>query len=197
MSACTELRQLDLSGHQSIAVADEPPSFISSSVLFDSAAPANAPQIDTNFISFLAAAQRLKIDFLPISWQPALDTLGSGATAEIRQALVSLQMSFAFKRITHSTEFQDRAYRALTCEVAVLGHPSIQNHPNILRLQGICWDVSIKDEVRPVLVFEKAHHGDLEHFMTSDSGYQLSIKERLSLCRDIVTAIATMHGCRK
>ncbi len=54
---------------------------------------------DYDFVSLLALAQKLRIEFLPITWQPALQGIGLGATAEIRQSLMNLQMSFAFKRV--------------------------------------------------------------------------------------------------
>ena len=65
-----------------------------------SAAPIEIAALDQsyNFIDILAVAPRMNIDFLPITWQPALDGIGEGGTAEIRQSLIELQMSFAFKR---------------------------------------------------------------------------------------------------
>lgn len=60
-----------------------------------------------NLIAFLAIAQKLEIDFLPITWQPALSKVGAGGTAEIRQSLIHLQMSFAFKTIK-DTEWIDK-----------------------------------------------------------------------------------------
>ena len=54
-----------------------------------------------DILDFLGAAQSLNIDFLPITWQPALDIVGEGGTAEIRQALINVQMTFAFKHLKH------------------------------------------------------------------------------------------------
>lgn len=42
-----------------------------------------------DILTFLALAQKRNIDFLPITWYPALDAVGSGGTAEIRKALVT------------------------------------------------------------------------------------------------------------
>jgi hypothetical protein len=154
-----------------------------------------------DFISFLAIAKQLKVDFLPITWQPALDCIGRGATAEIRQSSINLQTSFAFKRFI--SQLQARIlvdetviFRALVAEILVLSHPSIQRHPNISGLLGICWDViGETGKVWPVLVFEKATYGDLQIFMTQDRGIRLLHWEsRLKLCADVGRAVADMHS---
>lgn len=150
------------------------------------------------FISFLSIAQKLQIDFLPVSWQPALQGIGLGGTAEIRQSLMNLQMTFAFKRARQpsgSGLHETHIFRCLIAEILVLGHPSIYGHPNILRLEGICWDVSPEDEkVLPVLVFEKSQYGDLGWFANSGSGIHMSFEHRLKLCADIVVAVQVMHS---
>jgi hypothetical protein len=76
-------------------------SFERSGSLLRTAAPAKSTATESqyDFLSFLSIAQNLEIDFLPITWQPALSCIGQGGTAKIRQALVNLQMSFAFKRL--------------------------------------------------------------------------------------------------
>ena len=77
----------------------------------------------------------------------------------------------------------------------MLGHPSIRDHPNIVRLEGICWDVAPGGErVWPVLVFEKARHRDLLTFMEQAEGKSLSLEERLNICADIAVAINHMHS---
>lgn len=152
-----------------------------------------------DFISLLAIAQKLGIDFLSITWQPLREVIGIGGTARIDQALVNLQTSLAFKRIKE----KDRAkpeliFREVINEIIVLSHPAIQRHPNIVELQGICWDIPSDDEVWPVLVLEKCHFGDLYHFLRLPVGRDLSTNERLELCLDIGIAIADMHSnCTK
>lgn len=174
-------------------------SFAKSGNYYQSAAPAKGTPagILCDFLSILGIAQTLKIDFLPITWQPALENVGHGGTAEIRQALVHLQMSFAFKRLipAQSTTDETKSFRTLIAEISVLGHPLIRDHPNILKLEGICWDVVPDDEkVWPVLVFKKARHGDLQTFMEQAEGKRLSLEERLDLCADIATAVHDMHS---
>ena len=61
-------------------------------------------------------------------------------------------------------------------ELIVLGHSAIQEHPNIAKLQGLCWDIS-DDKIWPVLVFEKSHFDDLYSFATSLVGKELDIHQ--------------------
>jgi len=158
-----------------------------------------APAKNCDFLSFLGIAQNLGIDFLPITWQPALDSIGQGATAEVRQASIALQTSFAFKRFLRleaalSIREESNIFRALIAEILVLGRQSVRDHPNILRLEGVCWEVNPRDDsVLPVLVFQKARH-DLHEFMEQDPGMNLTLEERLNLCADIATAIMHMHS---
>jgi hypothetical protein len=79
----------------------------------------------------------------------------------------------------------------------VLGHASTRNHPNIVDLQGICWDVASDDKVWPVLVFEKSQYGDLHNFTTLSIGRELSVADRLKLCVDVSKAISDMHFNRR
>jgi Protein tyrosine and serine/threonine kinase len=149
------------------------------------------PESSYNFISILALTKNLNFDFLPITWLPAIETLGVGGTAEIRQDLVNMQMSFAFKRTTLN---RDNAFRALFSEISVLGHPAVRTHENIIKLAGICWDVSPGDStVWPVLVFQKSTCGDLRQFMHSEAGRALPVTDALSLLTDVANGIACLH----
>ena len=163
--------------------------------------------------TFLGVAQRLDIDFLPITWQPALDCIGQGATAEIRQVSANLQFTFAFKRPIYDPRlgFEDFERRLLPCliaEISTLGLKSIRNHPNINKLEGICWEVvpsegkilsretlcaSQNGGIVPVLVFEKAKYGDLRYFMTQEAGKSLSFAQKVAICTDIAKAVTEMH----
>lgn len=146
-----------------------------------------------DFISVLALVQQMEFDFLPITWHPALEKVGAGATAEIRQALVNVQTSFAFKRI--GLERED-AFSALSSEISALGNPIVRGHDNIINLVGICWDVNPDGPtIWPVLVFEKATYDNLEEFMQSDNGRRLSKSQILCLMRDIGSALACLHNC--
>ena len=148
-----------------------------------------------DLLSFLALAQKLKVDFLPLTWQPALDALGEGATAEIRQAPVRLKTKFAFKcaKVRADTD-EAEYYKALTTELLILGHPLVRDHPNIVTIVGVCWDVDVKKgRVLPVLVANAAVDGDLGAFMTQGPGKDFSLSSRLDLCSEVAHAVADIH----
>ena len=177
-----------------------------------SAAP-QRPLDRCDIIAFLGVAQSRGIDLLPITWEPTLDCLGQGGTAEIREASFSRETSFAFKRgrfkdVYDLVELETRLLPSLAAEVAVLGHPSIWDCPSVAKLEGICWEVYSPDDqvlsreetinsgkggVIPILVFEKANHGDLYQFMTHGPGQQLGLNDRLWLCTEVASAVAIMH----
>ena len=165
--------------------------------------------------TLLGVAQQHDIDFLPITWQPALDQIGQGATAEIRHNPMNLQTSFAFKRPLFMSsfdieEFESRILPSLIAEISILGSPTIRRHANIIHLEGICWEVFSKKQsvsrkepvleseggIVPVLIFKKTKHGDLHRFMAHGAGGQLSFLERLRLCSEIAKAVAEMHSHR-
>lgn len=166
-----------------------------------------------DFVTFLGVAQRLRIDFLPITWSPPLDRIGQGATAEIREAPANLQFSFAFKRplfrpCLDFKDFEARILPSLIAEISTLGLKSIRRHPNIITLEGICWEViswegesisreelytSRKGGLLPVLVFETSKYGDLHHFMMQEAGRNLSLAQKIEICTDVAKAVTEMH----
>ncbi|OCK78127.1 kinase-like protein, partial [Lepidopterella palustris CBS 459.81] len=150
-----------------------------------------------DLITFLAVVQKLQIDILPIRWQPERLPIGAGATGKINEALINLHTSFAFKCVSDRQKLDEseaKILQAFVSEIVVLGHPLIREHPNIAKLQGICWDISSDDKVWPVLVFEKTQYGDLYNFITLPVGRDLRIAERLKLCVDVGVAIMDMHS---
>jgi len=152
-----------------------------------------AQYADHSFIALLALAQRLDIPFLPITWQALLDNLGEGGQARISQAMANVQTSFGFKRFRNdptSNIDENTPFQAVINEMIVLSHHAIRDHPYVVTLEGLCWDISADgDEVWPVLVFEKSIHGDLFEFVKAGCGSSLSIQEKLKLCTDIGIAI--------
>ncbi|KAJ6439093.1 mutator-like element [Purpureocillium lavendulum] len=146
------------------------------------------------FIALLGLAQRLGVDFLPLTWQAVLGSLeedgkgGRGGQAKIFQSYVNPETSFAFKR------FERDSFREVVSELLALAQDGIRKHPYITNLEGLCWDVMADDDVQPVLVFEKSHFGDLYHFMRSGEGKDISMGERMRLCVDIGIAIRDMHA---
>ena len=181
---------------------------------FESATPQKS--LDRcDLLTFLGVAQKLQINLLPITWQPALDRIGQGATAEIREAVVTINFSFAFKRLISRSifdleEFECRLLPCLIDEISILGLPLVRKHPNIIDLEGICWEILAKKGMRisrgipvdftikgqgimPVLVFQKSRYGDLYDFMMQDKGKKLGFYDKIEICIDVARAIADMH----
>jgi hypothetical protein len=149
-----------------------------------------------DFLSFLEVIQVHEVDILATTWQQALDSLGKGATAEVRQSLVNLQTSFAFKRPMnrHSSFDPEALFAWLIREVTILRHPVARAHKNLLSLEGVCWDYSVSEELlRPVLIFNRAQHGDLSKFVEKDKFRELSISSRVELATDIMSAVDALH----
>jgi hypothetical protein len=149
-----------------------------------------------DLLTFLAVVQKAQVDILPITWQSARQPIGAGNTSSVNEALITLQTSFAFKCVSDKQKRdkpEAKIFQAFISEITVLGHPLIRKHPNIVELQGICWDVPSDNEVWPVLVFEKTQFGDLYNFLTLPVGRDLCTAERLKLCGDVGVAIIDMH----
>jgi len=148
---------------------------------------------DYDFIATLGLAQRLNIHFLSMSWQASLGPLSIGGQADIWQALVNIQSSFVFKSFEIG-KGNTINFATLIKEIIVLSHPMVMKHPNIVRLEGIGWDIDQETEhVSPVLVFEKSQYGDLHRFIVSDHDGNLPVKTRLKLCVDVAVALRDMH----
>ncbi|KAL9120191.1 MAG: hypothetical protein Q9187_003257 [Circinaria calcarea] len=171
------------------SLSDNLPTFTRSGNTFNSAELVNITILEIRYdlLTFLGLAQSLDIEFLPIRWQPDLDNVGEGGTAEVHGALINIQWSFAFKvpklvRLMQSEDEETKLFRALITEILVLGHPEVQKHPNIISIEGICFHVIRESQkVWPVLVFEKTRHGDLKSFMETPLGRSLSFQKRLEL----------------
>jgi hypothetical protein len=157
-------------------------------------------ELHWDLISFLATAQALKIDLLSIAWHPGLDRAGKGGTSEIQQLMVKSQDYLAFKRFEYSGDARttERAiYQELISEILVLGHVALTHHPHIQPLLGICWHMRDDNRMWPVLVSEKAEHGNLHEFMTSPIGRDLPLPSKLSILIGVATALRDMHQSRQ
>ena len=149
--------------------------------------------VQSDLIAFLSIVQKCDIDYLPITWQPALSTLGVGGSGTISQSTFITDKPLAFKRFHHPENCDDDFLPAMT-EVLILSQPPIQHHPNIVDLEGICWEIKPRTEKAvPVLVFEKASW-DLEQFMNVREGMDMKLEERLRVCADIGSAIMALHA---
>ena len=172
------------------------PSFLKDGSSFWSAAPLTSSMKTAHhdLLAFLSVAQKCNVDMLHISWQPSLQSLGGGIQTEISQSLLDLRTGFAFKR-TNGQASPDAKFRTLISEVSVLQNPSIRSHPNIINLEGVCWEIERDSyNVWPVLVFQKAPLGDLRNFMASQTGQDLPLTKRMHLCVGIGQAIQTLHN---
>jgi len=146
-----------------------------------------------DLIAFLSIVQQCNVDFLPVTWQPSLNNIGEGGSGKISQSLIIADMPLAFKRFHYSGDSNNN-YLPLISEVLILSQPPIRNHPNIVNLEGICWEIkSGTGNAVPVLVFEKAAW-DLHQFMKVDEGMDMTIQDRLKICADIGSAIIKLHA---
>ncbi|KAI8934447.1 hypothetical protein NX059_009179 [Plenodomus lindquistii] len=177
-------------------------------ILFNSSIATRSNQEHSNtpqctLISLCAAVQALELDFLPITWQPHTGLSGSGGTSTIRQSSLGLDLSLAFKTLgfdnlgrERSAEESRKLYSVFLSELRPMGHSAILKCPFIQLVEGICWSLDpTTDIIDPVLVYERAGHGDLSQYLTSDNGKTLELYDRLRLCRDIAIGLSTLHEC--
>ena len=149
--------------------------------------------VQSDLIAFLSIVQKCNVDYLPITWQPALSTLGVGGSGTISQSTFITEKPLAFKRF-HDSENPDASFLPMMSEVLILGQPPIQNHPNIVDLEGVCWEIKPRTEkAAPVLVFEKAPW-DLQQFMNVREGMDMVLEDRLKICADVGGAIVALHA---
>jgi hypothetical protein len=195
MSVSSELGDLHLSTSSSDLDTQVSLSFFGSSGVFSGVSTEREPEFPADLIAILGLVQHLEIPFLHMTWDPGLDDLGEGATSEVHQSLVSNSINFAYKRARYATP---QAFQALMCEMTILCNPMVRQHPNVLQLQGICLnevqDDRVDEDVKPILVFEKAHHGNLDDFLGSAVGQNLDFTTRVKLCRDVALALFAMHS---
>ena len=146
--------------------------------------------VQCDLIAFLSIVQKCDVRYLPITWQPALSTLGSGGSGTISQSTFMTKRPLAFKRFHDS----DDGFLPMMSEVLILSQPPIQNHPNIVDLEGICREIKPRTEKAvPVLIFEKASW-DLQQFIKVREGMDMAIEDRLKICADIGGAIVALHA---
>lgn len=129
------------------------------------------------------------VDFLPITHQSALAEIGRGATGSVRQTFINPQYSLAFKPSQHLATTLN--------EMIAYAHQPIRNHPYIVRLEGVSWDVSETGGVAPNLVFEKSPHGDFIAFMRTIEEQQMGIEDKLSCCLQIAKTLDEAHRARE
>ena len=149
--------------------------------------------VQSDLIAFLSIVQKCDVEYLPMTWQPALGTLGEGGSGTISQSTYLAGRPLAFKRFHHS-EDSDGDFLPLMSEVLILSQPPIQNHPNIVDLENICWEIKpTTEKAVPVLVFRRASW-DLRQFMNVREGMDMVFEDRLKICADIGSAVMALHA---
>jgi len=149
--------------------------------------------VQRDLIAFLSVVQKCNVNFLPITWQPTLGILGKGSSGTISQSTFTSDMPLAFKRFNQDGD-SDMDFLPLISEVLILSQPPIYEHPHIVNLEGVCWEIEPRTEnAVPALVFEKASW-DLQQFMNVSEGKNMPIDDRLKICADIGSAIMTLHA---
>ena len=172
-----------------------------SSSLYTATNTASSPTTTSghSFLTFLAVAQYYNVDILPFTWDFMLESAGPSGTAKIYESRLDVNRDFVFKRtrITNSLYADDvQTYNALVSEMSILCHPLLRQHPNIIKMKGIAWEITEKgDGVWPVIVLDKAQLGDLNYFLNTKLGKSLTFEKRLGLCADIASAIRALHSC--
>jgi hypothetical protein len=150
-------------------------------------------------------AAQLNIDLLNVTWQPALQMLGIGASSQVNPSnAITKKLTFAFKR-TRARQDQidatlespkDERFKILIREILVLTHPALREHPNVTSLLGVSWEFD-HGEIWPVLVYPSASHGSLEDFMNSDVGKEATLEVLLKICAELALGADTLHGNSK
>src|SRR4051794_35448633 len=107
-------------------------------------------EFHNDFLRFFSIAIALDVNIFPLVWKPALEDLGEGATGLVSWSPLNKRHSLAFKRLVPWKEdsgvskgkFRTLQYNALVSEMAVLKCPRINHHPNIINLEGLCWQIA-------------------------------------------------------
>jgi hypothetical protein len=149
-----------------------------------------------DFISLLGLAQKWDVPFLSITWQPALDPLGEGASAEVYQSTVYKSIALAFKDSTAKKTGKRRiGFKDIMREILIVRAPYIRKSPNIIDLLGITWNLDpSENQVWPVLVYRKGTYGTLRDYICNPQRMKEALQERLSLCSGVLYGLATLHS---
>ena len=176
------------------------PFFIRAGKVVRCSAPTDANDRDFHFdlLSFVSIAEKFGVDFVKITWQPALGELGRGATSTVQQAQVDAEFNLAFKRsvVLSDGDFADTKqqevarYKALLYELISL--ELLSKHPNVIDLLGITWEIE-NEQVWPVLLTERSMYGTMADFLPSELGVKLDSRAKLSLCADVARACESLH----
>ena len=141
--------------------------------------------------------------------------LGSGLTCEVTrhelregdvrssqkvrpgQVVALKRYSSTDARDDHSPEKHiAQVWRLLSQELRVFCHPQLKEHPNILCLECIGWEM---DSLIPVLGLELAAYGTLDDFFSSadlsSNKHTITDWERFRATADITYGLQALHNC--
>jgi hypothetical protein len=149
-----------------------------------------------DFISLLGLAQKWDVPLLPITWQPALDRLGEGASAEVYQSTVFKSLALAFKDSTiKSTGKRRIGFKDIMREILIVRAPYLRKSPNIIDLLGISWNIDLSENrVWPILVYRKGLHGTLRDYVCNPQRMKETLAVSLMLCSGVLHGLARLHS---
>lgn len=147
---------------------------------------------------FLSLIQSCGVEIMPVTSEAARELLGRGASGHVNQSVIDITTSLAFKHPNIDGRKKlavQELLRAEMLEVAILRHPKIQQHPSIIELEGVAWEIdSFHSTILPILVYRKSELGTLGGYIEANIG-KLSLNRRLRLCFNVASALATLHSC--
>ncbi|EPE35585.1 Protein kinase-like (PK-like) [Glarea lozoyensis ATCC 20868] len=179
------------------------PFFLRAGRVVDCSTSTNANDHGFHFdlLSFISIAQDFGVDFISLTWQPALEALGRGATSTIQQTQIDAKFNLAFKlsmawpeeQVADTAQQGFARYKALIYELIAL--EMLADHPNVIDLVGITWETGgDTHEVWPVLLTERSTEGLMDEFLNSSTGIELNCQSKLELCRDVAQAGQALHS---
>lgn len=167
----------------------------------DSSGGAEAGPNHQDFIKFIQHVIALKVEILAMTWDPALERFnGEGSLGTVSRGGVNADMTFSYKRFRpeptdprySDEQFRELQYAAIVNELTVLASPGLRDHDNIVRLVGICFELSPNNvDVWPVLVLLTANGGELARtaFIRKIVGEDILLR----ICGEIAKGLHALH----
>lgn len=172
-----------------------------------------------DLLSFLAYIKTRQIPIFSVALPDVRSVLGRGASffvngAEMPESFVDEVTGEVFAKDTlvalkravlppGTKDVQDGLAKRINLiynEVLTMRHPPLANHPNIVKLLGIGFEVEGPDSdrnVMPVLVPECAELGNLAEVLETAKREDrpLSFDQKLAFCIDVAHGLEALHAC--